>query len=354
MYLSKHKFTRRRFMKNLLHLGLWGTTTGFMKNMPNTKLVRSEHKYGDKYSTMVPGIINVHEHLQSMGRVEDLLNVMDKLEIQKTILVGSSRFTFTLNENHGFTRVDENNKALLEIALLYPERFEAWPTINPLDADKLDKFKKLVGNGATGLKLYLGHGFRGKNGSYYFHVMPMDSPEMFPVYEFCQDNFLPICFHVNPGPKTPGFAAEFKNVLKIFPDLKVICPHFMLSSIKSSRLREFLDTYSNLYTDISFGHDDYLFQGLKRISRNTKKFEKLFNDYPNRFLFGTDTVITLARFKTQKWIENRYSAYISMLTKSKYSTPLMPGIQLNGLRLPTELLERILHRNYTELVRKKP
>ncbi len=123
--------------------------------------------------------INIHEHIQSDTEVPKLLAVMDELGIERTVLVGSSWFTITLNEDVGFTRYDENNAALLRIVERYPGRFEAWPTVNPEDPDMLPKFQSLVDRGATGLKLYLGHGFRSKKtGTYFFHTRQIDWSQM--------------------------------------------------------------------------------------------------------------------------------------------------------------------------------
>lgn len=299
--------------------------------------------------------INTHEHIQSEAEVPKLLAVMDGLGIERTVLVGSSWFTITLNEDVGFTRYDENNEALLQIVERWPGRFEAWPTVTPEDPEMLPKFRSLVERGATGLRLYLGHGFRArKTGKYFFHTRPLDDPAMLPLYAFCEEQFIPICFHVNPGPKTPGFAQEFIAVLTQFPDLKVICPHFMLSSIKDSRLREFLDTFPNVYSDISFGHDDYLRAGLQRVSRDPAKFRALFMEYPDRFMFGTDCVITNYHVKDEDWIRARYQSYLDLLGKATYQSPVLPGETLNGLALPPDLLNRILRDNYLAFKAKKP
>ena len=300
-------------------------------------------------------IVNVHEHLQSLADAPRLLEVMDAYGVAKSILMGSSWFTITLNERVGFTRYDENNAELVKIAKAYPGRFEAWPTINPNDPLKLEKLKQLVADGATGLKLYLGHGFiKRTDGRYMFHTMAMDDPEMLPVYAYCQRNFVPICFHVNPGPTRPGFAEEFIAVLEAFPDLKIICPHFMLSSIRDSRLREFLDTIPNLYSDLSFGHDSFLIQGLKRISKNPPKFRKIFSRYPTRFMWGTDLVITEHESKSVEWMSERFQAYLDMLTLTSYQVPFLPGEELNGLALEKDLLEGILFRNYEKFVALRP
>lgn len=300
-------------------------------------------------------IINVHEHIESAREVPKLLEAMDRLDIATTVLVGSSRFTITLRHGDGFTEVDANNERLIEIMSRFPGRFEAWPTLDPADPAKLAKLESLVDRGATGLKLYLGHGLVDRTtGSWMFRPVAMDDEGMLGVYELCERRGLPICFHVNPGPKTPGFAQEFIEVLKRYPDLKVNCPHFMLSSIRDSRLRELLDTFPNLVTDISFGHDDFLIAGLRRISRNPDKFRDLLLAYPDRFLFGTDCVITGAGFKDAGWIEVRYRAYLDMLRESGYETPVIPGTRLRGLELPPSLLERILYRNAVEFFRAEP
>ncbi len=300
-------------------------------------------------------VVNAHEHIESLEEAPKLLAVMDRIGFAKTVLVGSSRFTITLDQRHGFEGIDANNEELMKIADAYPGRFEAWPTVDPRDPTKLEKFKGLVARGATGLKLYLGHGFVSElTGDWMFHLVALDDPGMLPLYAYCEREFIPVCYHVNPGPKTPGLAEEFVAVLDRFPDLKVNCPHFMLSSIRDSRLREFLDTYPNLVTDVSFGHDDYLKQGLRRISANRGKFRGLFTAYPNRFLYATDCVITSARRKTEDWIEIRFRAYLDMLTADSYTTPLLPGERLRGLALPDELAEAILFRNYESFVAGRP
>ncbi len=298
-------------------------------------------------------IVNAHEHIQSPREVAKLKAVMDELGISKTLLMGSARFTITLNPEDGFTRYDENNAAIVRIAAAEPGRFEAWPTIDPRDPEKLDKARRLVAQGAKGIKLYLGHGYIDKRtNEYLFHSMAMDNPRMLPFYAWCQAKFVPVMYHVNPY--KPGFAEEFIAVLNGFPDLKVIAPHFILSSIKDSRLQELLDTFPNLYSDISFGHDDFLIAGLKRISRKPGKFKPLFVKYPDRFMFGTDLVVTEHPRKSSAWIRARFRAYLSMLATASYEVDFLPGRQLRGLSLSGAALERILYRNYEASMALRP
>ena len=71
--------------------------------------------------------------------------------------------------------------------------------------------------------------------------------------------------------------------------------------------------------------------------------------HSDRFLFGTDFVVTGARHKTSEWICRMVQAYLSMLTSKQYETPLLPSEVLNGLDLPESILEQIRFRNYVAL-----
>ena len=304
-------------------------------------------------------IINVHEHIQSLEYAPIYLDVMDELGIQKICLMGSSVFTLTLNEKYGFTKYDENNEELIKIINKYPGRFEAWTVINPKDPDKFEKFKALVARGATGLKLYVGHGFVTKENKYMFHTAAIDDRGLLPLYDYCEENYIPVCIHVNPYYDAkrkrgkPGFAEELIAVLTQFPDMKVDVPHFMLSSIKSTRLREYLDTFPNLYTDISYG-DYFMAERLKYMSKYPDKFRKLFADHPDRIMYATDLVLTAGRRKTREWVHDQFQAYLDMLSKETYTTPAIPGVTLNGLALPDPLLNRVLYKNYEDFLAKRP
>lgn len=294
-------------------------------------------------------LINVHEHLESRHELPKLLRAMDETGIERTVILGSSAFTITSDYRLGFTRYAENNHEIIGAARTHPDRVEAWPTLNPLDFAKASILQSYHESGATGLKLYLGHGFVAPGSSnYLFSSLAMDDPSMDAVYDYCAEHSLPVCLHVNPGPKTPGFADEFVRVLERHPTLLVNAPHWMLSSGKPERLAELLAVFPNLVTDISFGVDQFLIEGLRRISRNPDPIQRVVTEYPDRFLFGTDFVVTGARHKTPEWIRLRVQAYLAMLGCQQYETPLLPCEVLNGLALPVNLLDQIGSTNYAE------
>lgn len=133
----------------------------------------------------------------------------------------------------------------------------------------------------------------------------------------------------------------------------------MLSSIMTSRLRTFLETYPNLWTDTSFGYEDYQIAGLKRFSENVKKYQELFRDHSDRIMFATDNVITSARFKTENWLFEHMQCYVDMLTLDEYTCSFVKDkngkeMKLSGLKLPEDILEKVFHKNYEDFTSRKP
>lgn len=283
-------------------------------------------------------ITNMHEHLQSIEEAPKLIAAMNQENITTTALMGSPLQTIYFSG--GFEGYDENNEEMLSVAKTYPGRFIVFVAINPADADKLKKLKKYMQEGATGLKLYTGHTS--------FYTIPLDDRSMNEIYEYCEKNNIPIMWHVNPY----YYQAEFENVLKNYPGLKVVCPHFCLSSINEERFRYLMDSYPNLYTDISFGYDPYAVDGFKRISKNPEKYMAIFSDYQDRFLFGTDNVITNHPRKNEEWIADFLGCYRNMLETEEYSCFMVNGT-LTGLNLDDEILEKVYSENPRRFLEQK-
>jgi len=296
-------------------------------------------------------IINAHEHIQSMENIPSLLKVMEDCQMEKMVFLGTTKFTFYLNPNYGYTEYDENNEEIIKMCKEYPDKFLALATINPHDEDKLDKLKGFIAAGAKGLKLYNGHG------NFYdlFFKMPLDDPGMMEIYSYCEKEELPILYHINSG----RFLAEFERVLKAFPDLVVVAPHFALTSRNLALLSKLLDTYPNLYTDISFGHPDFQVAGFKRISQNYEGFKEFMKKYSDRITFGTDIVITTYKAKSRSYLDDVTLSYFNMLEKDKFTLPQSiykmmskkaranadPDMVYNGLNLDDETLMKIYHDN---------
>ncbi len=288
------------------------------------------------------GIINVHEHLESEASAEKLLRANKEFGIVKTVLLGSPVETLEFDGREGFSGYDENNEVILNIAQKYPDDFLAFCTIYWQDTDKLAKLKDCVAHGAKGLKLYNGHGF--------FHTMPLDDFKMEEIYDYLEENSLPVLFHVNGG----KYLTEFKNVLNAHPNLKVICPHFCLLSGNFNGMESFLDDHPNVYFDISFGYVDYVQEGFERFNKDIEKYRDFFIKYQDRLLFGTDTVVTEVDFKDEAWLKQLFGFYQAWLEEENFTfsieKPHKIDFEVKGMHLPKEVLDKIYHENAEEFL----
>lgn len=331
------------YLRQIGYLPLW------IDNQPSSLITQMDSTLREKRAAFK--IINAHEHVQSFRNIPILLKMMEDCQIEKMVLLGTSKYTFYLNPKYGFTEYDQNNEEIINISKKYPDKFIALCTINPLDEDKLEKLKAYIAAGAKGLKLYNGHGY------FYDHFfkLPLDDPGMMEVYKYCEEQRIPILYHINSG----RFLDQMERILKTFPNLVVIAPHFILTTRNITLLSRLLDTYPNLYIDISFGHPDFQVAGFKSISQNAVDFREFMQKYRDRINFGTDIVITSYRAKSRSYIEEVTLSYFDMLEKEEFTLPSSiykmmskkarentdPDAVYKGLHLDDETLKMIYHDN---------
>jgi len=179
-----------------------------------------------------------------------------------------------------------------------------------MDSNALEIFQDCHQRGGKGLKLYNGH-------SYYYEIfgLPLDTLRMMPIYAYAERNHLPVLYHIN----LKKYGAELENILRKHPDLVVDIPHYMVSSIEIDKVKQILDKYPNLYTDISFGSPQFFAAGFRRISRNPEKYIDFFEEYPDRILFGTDMVLTETAKKDQEFMEKTLQCYKDILEKRHFT-----------------------------------
>ncbi len=279
-------------------------------------------------------IISVHDHIQDLGGASSFLEAMDKTNIKQIWLVSSPDATIYKNRQ-GFEGYDQNNEELLKIIEAYPNEFVAFCTIKPEDPEKLSKLKSCIGRGAKGLKLYTGHSL--------FYTIPLNDPLMDEIYSYVEENKIPITFHVNGG----KYQSEFEEVLRKYPNMIVNCAHFCLLSLRLDELGYLLDTYQNLYTDISFG--SFAQEGLERLSKDPRLYRDFIIKHSDRILFATDLVITDNPTKTTEYITDMTNCYKDLLEKTEYSCFLSEEM-LNGFYLNDDVLERIYEENPRKLI----
>ncbi len=339
----------------LLFIGLRqrGWLPLWIDNLPSSQISEISQEVREKRESFQ--IINAHEHVQSEENIPVLRQAMEDCQIVKMVLLGTSDFTFYLDPDYGFTGYDENNGFIVKLSQEYPDEFAALVTLDPRDEDQLEKLKKYINEGAAGVKLYNGHGVFY---DLYFN-MPIDEPGMMEVYAYCEQEDIPILYHINSG----RFLSEFENILQEFPDLVIIAPHFILSSGNLSRLIRLMQEYPQLYIDISFGHPDFLVAGFGRISNNYLAFSEFMTNYRDRITYGTDMVVTTYKAKTRAYIDDVHLAYMDLLEKEEFTLPdsiygmMSSDARKNvdqdriyrGLNLDDETLRMIYHDNAEKL-----
>ena len=277
-----------------------------------------------------------HEHLLDEREARRVLAVMDRLGIEKMALMGTSKYTFTLNNRYGFERFKENNEEIIRLAKKWPDRFLAFATIFPPDSGNLELIQDYVRRGAHGLKLYLGHG--AATGKEPFHMMPLGDSRMKPIYQWAQETQLPLQFHIN----FTKYLKEFEQMMEEFPYLRVCVPHFGLYKNNRRRLRklgELLDRYPNMYSDISFGWYEFQIQGFQKFDKYPRRYRSFMKKYAHRFMYSADMVVEPT--KDEAYIMDTLRSYMQMLEMKRYRFFLKPERPFRGLKLPEETLRTI-------------
>lgn len=293
-----------------------------------------------------PRIINVHEHLMKSSLLAGYGRACEAVGIAATVFVGSSGYTLHGGRS-GFDEHHINNEFLCSLARIDPQRVYAWITFDPQRDDMVPQLEKYLAQGATGVKLYLGHTGKLGNGDP-FHCMELDDPRMIPLYDFCDARRVPILAHINAG----RFREEFERLLDRYPDLPWIIPHYMVLGHRLERLSEVLDRYPGVMVDQSFGTLAVAVSGLKRISRRRDEYREFYIRYQDRILFGTDAVITAARYKTVDYLTRSFMVYRHMLELDEYVIDIegQKGetwqATLRGLHLPESVVRKIYRENF--------
>ena len=276
-------------------------------------------------------IIDTHEHIQSREEAQKLLAAMDREGIECIVLVGSPSELIFGSEEDGlrFANPEQNNEELLRIVRNFPGRFLAFATYSPTDVHVLMKFRDFLRRGGTGLKLYGGH--------YLYHDqlgVPLDAPHLMELYGFCERRRVPIVFHANAR----FYWKELKRVLDAHPNLVVNLAHFCMSLIDLERMQEIFDSYSNVYSDVSFGAAEFAYPAFRWVADRNDQYQAFVQRYKGRFLFATDMVLTEHPTMDEDYAAEMFQAYRAFLEKDLYTNILIEeyletlGVEKSGLK----------------------
>jgi predicted TIM-barrel fold metal-dependent hydrolase len=270
--------------------------------------------------------ISSHEHYRQGGPIDLYFKVAQEMGIEKAVFVPTGMGP----DNRGYlTHMQE----LLEVQKKYPNKVIAFATIDEADPHAAEILEKAIGSGARGLKLIGGH----PN----FYDEPLDSPNMYKVYQVVRKHRLPVLIHASLG-KHPKQRQELERILKDFPDLTIVAAHYAKTAPKLEKAQELLDRYPNLFTDISMGGGLSRYQ--KEICLEPKKFRDFIIRNRDRILWGTDIILTSG--KKEEFLRRRISIDFNIFEMDFYIDDQLALNQvLMGLNLPREILEKIYYIN---------
>ena len=304
------------------------------------------------------GVINTHDHINDLSLLDNWLEAMRSSNVSATVMVGSPATTFLIPSEKPFDDYERNNNLIIKMAQDTNGEIIAFPTLNPNYEYNLERFKLYIHQGARGLNLWTGHhgSLRGPWGetSLYDELGPLNRTDMDPIYEYCQQNRIPIIWSSNLGIRE--IRDNLWSILDRFPDMIIKIPHFGICfrDYNLPFIERFLDNYTGLYTCFSWGHPDYVMEKFENISTvRNEAIREFFIKYQDRIMFGTDMVPTDNKRKTVDWMRKHTQAYYDVLEKEYYHVEILDFTpegkdfiaDYRGLNLSKSILEKVYYNN---------
>jgi predicted TIM-barrel fold metal-dependent hydrolase len=278
------------------------------------------------------GKIDMHEHYRAGGNIEEFLKAAGALGISKIVFVPTG-----LNpDNRGYKT---HQKFLIKyIKKLYPEKIIPFCTIDEADPQAPEIFEECLKAGGQGLKLIGGHPS--------FYDVPLNSENMYKVYQIAAEYKVPVLIHASII-NIPEVKEQLEQILTDFPEVTFIHAHYCSAIFKGINLdqcSELLDKYPNLYIDLSMGG------GIKRYHRyfrqDLQKVKDFILTYQDRILFGSDIILNRAWQKNLDWLYQRIRCDIDLHQKQQYACQFGEKDKVHqGFNLSKEILRKLYFEN---------
>ena len=200
---------------------------------------------------------------------DDLVGFMDAHEVDKSVTFG---FPWKKRDYY-----QQNNDAVLEGMARFPDRLIGLCCVDVYDPEAVAEAERCLDAGMAGV---------GELAFYQSGIGPDDLKMLEPVMALCREKSVPVMIHTNepvghlyPG-KTPNTLSQIYNMVKTFPDNKIILAHwgggiFFYTLLK----KEVTDILKNVYYDTAaspFLYKEDIYQAAKHMAGLDK------------ILFGTD------------------------------------------------------------------
>ena len=309
-------------------------------------------------------VVDVHNHINDAARIEEhmppehVIEVMNNTNV-KTVVILTGMWGEKLQHV-----IDEMVKP-------YPGRFIVftqfdWSKIDDPDfsQEMVRQLDDAVARGARGLKLLkdLGLGVRDKTGK----LITIDDPRLDPVWHECGRLGIPVSIH-SGDPEAFFHPIDASNEryeeLIEHPDWSFYGPQFpTLPELMAQRDRMFAKHPHTTFVALHFGswpeNIDFVEQTLAKypnvmietgaregeLGRQPRRVRKLFLQYPDRIMFGTDEGASEEMYRNYfRWLEteDEYFPYAQYPGQGRW--------MISGLGLPDEVLEKVYHSNAERL-----
>lgn len=327
------------------------------------------------------GIIDLHGHIQA-DAIEKTLHAMDASSIARMVNLTPAR---NAAEFEAAKRLfDDKGKG--RFILYVNDVYNNFPVEDPDFGKKVAAvIDDCVRLGARGLKVSktLGLYWKDKDGK----IIPIDDPRLEPMWEACARLKIPVSIH-SGDPKAFWLPIDEKNErydeLKLHPEwgfgggkyppreevlrqlfnvvarhqaVTFVGVHFGNNPEDIDSIRDALSRYPNYNVDLA--------ARLGEIGRHDpRKLRKLFIDFQDRILFGTDFMVSNAgfilgagpRLTGEAEVRRFYDAHWRFLETDAqnidHPTPIQGHWKVNAIGLPREVLEKVYRKNAERIVLK--
>jgi len=234
----------------------------------------------------------------------------------------------------------------------------------------ISELKISISKGAKAVKIWknIGMDLKDKNGQF---VM-LDHPRIKPILDYLEDNNIPLIghngeprdcwlpldkmtfsqsyygshpeYHMFLHPEYPSYEDHIKardNMLKQHPGLRFIGAHLGSLEWSLDELAKRLDKYSNMSVDLSRISNLQL-----HTLKNRQKTRNFFIKYQDRLVYGTDKAINASE-NPEELKKSLHDAWLrDWLFFATDSRIQLAGFgELNGLRLPRSVIDKIYRKN---------
>jgi len=306
-------------------------------------------------------VIDYHNHLDSQD-AGDLLRIMDACDIEKLVNITMQTGEAGLRQMDRLRNADADRFASIG--------WMDWTGVNRSDFASIscDRLEEMVEHGAVGIKFWkdLGLTVRDSAGA----LMRIDDERLEPIFQKAEELDLPVMFHtadpdaffqpIDPHnerfeelaahpdwgfhglPVTKRDLMEQRNrVIARHPDLTFVGAHLAESGEDLDYLAGLMDTYPNLYVDISARTPE--------LGRQPYRARAFFLKYADRIVFGTDLLPEIEMYRLYyRFLEtaDEYFEYPSHASRQG-------RWNIYGVFLPDDVLRKVYRENALKLLPKR-